>query len=403
MHVCLINSEYPKETAFGGIATYQSLLAHELIKKGHRVTVIAASFSKNQDYYEDGIHVIRIQKVFNCEKFSDFMEYRKKIAHYINELYFKDKIDIIETPEFAAESIFINKLNLNIPTVVKLHTSYKIWSHYNSVRHNDHIIHKNVIKYEDELLANADKIISCSELLKGMMKEYYPFLDTKKIDVVPNPIDINSFYPTKDNHLSKTILFCGSVEKRKGIFTLAQAIPIVMKELGDKDIKFKFIGNYENMDVNGISGRKEIYQIVPEEYHNNIEFLGVIPNNELNKYYNEACLGIVGSLFDNFPYVALEEMLTELPLIASDNTGVREMITNMKSGILYNPQDYKRLSEIIIELLKNPCKSRQMGVNARKEIIDKYNPDKIVEENIKIYERAIYEFNRNPKLTRKKI
>ena len=94
--------------------------------------------------------------------------------------------------------------------------------------------------------------------------------------------------------------------------------------------------------------------MIPKKYHKNIEFLGIIPNKELNKYYNEAFVGIVGSLFDNFPYVALEEMLTELPVIASNNTGVKEMIKDKKSGLLYEPEDYKTLAELIIELYNNP-------------------------------------------------
>ena len=61
LHVCLVNIEYPKETSIGGISTYQKLLADALVKKGHKVTVIAASFHDNQDYYEDRIHVIRIK------------------------------------------------------------------------------------------------------------------------------------------------------------------------------------------------------------------------------------------------------------------------------------------------------------------------------------------------------
>ena len=79
----------------------------------------------------------------------------------------------------------------------------------------------------------------------------------------------------------KTVLFCGSIEKRKRVYVLAKAIPLVLKELQDRNIKFQFIGNYENIDVDGVSAKNEIYKIIPQRYHKNIEFLGIIPNKEL--------------------------------------------------------------------------------------------------------------------------
>ena len=87
-------------------------------------------------------------------------------------------------------------------------------------------------------------------------------------------------------------------------------------------------------------------------------------------------------------------MLTELPVIASNNTGVKEMIKDKESGLLYEPEDYKTLAELIIELYNNPKKAKEMGKKARKEIIKKYSPETIVEKNIEIYKGVIYEFKR---------
>ena len=393
LHICLVNIEYPKETSIGGISTYQKLLADTLIRKGHKVTVISASFSENQDYYEDGIHVIMIKAEFPFRSLKGYIKYREEVNRILNSIVDKDKIDVIETPELSADTILYQR-NRKIPIVVKLHTSYKIWKEYNDdINHFSDDINNQILLYEDELLKNADKIIICSDLLRNMMKDYYDFIDIDKISVVPNPVDVSSFKPLRNAHKSKIVLFCGSIEKRKGVYVLAKAIPLVLKEYDD--IIFRFIGNYENMDVDGICAKDEIYKMIPKKYHKNIEFLGIIDNKKLNKYYNEAYCGIVGSLFDNFPYVALEEILSELPLIASSNTGVKEMITNKESGLLYEPNDYKELSKLILFLLKNPYVAKKMGKKARKEIIDKYNPEYIVDKNIEIYKGVISEFKRN--------
>ncbi|NMA50567.1 MAG: glycosyltransferase family 4 protein [Mollicutes bacterium] len=391
MHICLVNSEYPRETQFGGIATYQELLACNLIKENCFVTVVAASLEKNQDYYDNGIHVIRIFRKLKDETVDDYISYRKRVAETITNINNNYKIDVIETPEFGAETIYFDNEKYNIPIVVKLHTSYKIWSYYNKIKHQDVNVHNLVIKQEEEVLLKANKIISCSNLLKELMPKFYKKLDINKIEVVPNPININSFYPTKYNHNSKTVLFCGSIERRKGVYTLASAIPIVLDKF--KKIKFIFVGNYQNSE----NSKDRIYKIIPKKYHNNIEFLGNVPNNELNKYYNDAFIGIVPSLFDNFPYVALEQMLCELPIIASNNTGVKEMIKDNYSGLLFEPNNYKELALKIMFLLENENIAKKIGKMARKKIIKNYNPNVIIKTNIKIYKRTIYDYEKKEK------
>ena len=40
MRICFVNEEYPEETNFGGIATYQKLMCEELVRQGHTVYVV---------------------------------------------------------------------------------------------------------------------------------------------------------------------------------------------------------------------------------------------------------------------------------------------------------------------------------------------------------------------------
>ena len=60
MKIILVNEEYPNETNFGGIATYQKIVAEEYVRQGHKVTVICRGMNKNQNYIENGVNVIRV-------------------------------------------------------------------------------------------------------------------------------------------------------------------------------------------------------------------------------------------------------------------------------------------------------------------------------------------------------
>ncbi len=391
MHICLVGIEYPIDTSFGGISTYQFLLAKSLAKLNNKVTVICGTDKDDYDYHENDIHIIRLHTRRDVETIDTFLSYRKKVKETIYKIDKENKIDIIETPEFSGEIIEFLK-GRKIPVVVKLHTSYKIWSSLNNIKLPIKL-HNLIIKTENSVLMNADKITCCSNLLKKLMPKYHEIKNYEKIEVIGNPANIYDFYPTKNSHQSNTILFCGSVERRKGVFILAKAIPIVIDTLKDEKIKFQLIGNYSTKNKNGANQKEEILKSIPEKYHKYIDFTGPIDNKKLNEYFNNARIGVIPSLFDNLPYVAMEELLTELPIVASSNTGIKEMITDNESGLLYPPEDYKLLAESIIKLYQNKEFAKEMGIKGRKEILNKYSPNKIAKENIKIYQEAIKDYN----------
>lgn len=57
----------------------------------------------------------------------------------------------------------------------------------------------------------------------------------------------------------------------------------------------------------------------------------------------------------------MEELLCELPLIASNNTGVIEMIENNKSGMLFENGNSDDLAKKIIELYNDEEKRNGMS------------------------------------------
>lgn len=79
LHICFVHEEYPDETDFGGIATYQKRIALALNSIGHRITVISMSLKSNQAYKEDGIFVYRIKRPQTSNEFDNYVEYRKKL------------------------------------------------------------------------------------------------------------------------------------------------------------------------------------------------------------------------------------------------------------------------------------------------------------------------------------
>ena len=370
MKICLVHEEYPKETNFGGIATYQKLIGKYLSMLGHKVIVIARGLKEDQDYYEDKIRVIRIYNPSVQNAIEDYKNYRLKVSRKIEELVNQGEIDVIETPDWGAETImYFNKRS--VPVVVKLHTPLCVWQEHNKIGLNE-TVNDTMLQWEKEIILNADKIVSCSSILLDKLKKYYPTLDYSKILVVPNPANTEKFV-SFPGQKSNTILYVGSLEQRKGVDILAKAIPIFLEKIDSKVI-FKFIGKDTNRNDKNISMIEYIKELVPSKYHNNLEFVEQLDNEILINYYNEAMIGVVPSRFDNLPYVAQEMLLSGLAVIASDNTGVREMIVDGESGILFKNLDYQDLANKLIYLYNSNDKRKTIGENAQKIILSKHNP-----------------------------
>jgi len=60
MKIFLVHEEYPEETNFGGIATYQKNIAEQYVKEGNEVYVICRALEKDQEYVENGVNIKRI-------------------------------------------------------------------------------------------------------------------------------------------------------------------------------------------------------------------------------------------------------------------------------------------------------------------------------------------------------
>lgn len=273
MHICLVYNEYPKETDNGGIATYQFNMAKALQNEKNKITVIASSLESNQNYIENGIKIIRLKNNL-MGTLDEQLDYRNRVFKIIQEIDKNDKIDIIETPEIGAEALICVRKG-TIPVIVKLHTSYKLWSQLNGQLLDDKT-HKEMIKWEIEQLNKADAIISCSNLLKEIVEKD---IKRRDINVIPNPINTDMFYFTNIRKNSHKILYCGSLEYRKGILVLIKAIPLIIEKLG-KEVEFELIG--KDSLYNGKSMIKIIYEVLPQKFHSNLKIQEFISKEKLN-------------------------------------------------------------------------------------------------------------------------
>lgn len=380
MRICFVHEEYPEETNFGGIATYQKNMAEELVKQGNEVFVICRGLKESKKYIENGVNITRIFVEQTQNQIWNYEEYRRLVAKELKELQDNNKIDIIEVPDWGAETIFFEKYR-KVPIVVRLHTPLKVWLKYN--KNNFGKVTKKMLKWENYMIKHADLVTCCSEALKDIIIKDFR-MTPNDIFVTPNPANIKNFYYDKNIKKKDELLFVGSLEERKGVIILAKALNIVFKEY--PNLKIKFIGKDTTRNSKNISTIEFIKEIVDVKYQDNLIFVGQIPNYDLNLYFNQAKVGIFPSLFDNFPYVILESMITGIHIVGSKNSGMVEMLNDDTS--IYNTGNYLDLAKRIIEKYKLSNESK-INKNNIKRVKDVYNSECVAKDIVNYYKKAI--------------
>ncbi len=112
-------------------------------------------------------------------------------------------------------------------------------------------------------------------------------------------------------------------------------------------------------------------------YSQNIEFLGYLDNAGLIDILSQTDICIFPSIWENFPNVCLESMAAGLPVIASRNGGMAEIITHEKNGLLISPGAPNEITDTILKLAQNKQLRNKLGGVARQTILEHYNAEEI--------------------------
>ena len=231
----------------------------------------------------------------------------------------------------------------------------------------------------------ADKIIAVSDSMARDLVLYYG-IPRERIAVVPNGVDIERFNPLRINgedlkrklglRDSKIILFVGSLSRKKGIHTLAKAIPLVVERI--PEAKFVFIGK-------GQKGKQILSNVAKDKNGKAILLTGMVPYDLIPKYYAMGDLLVLPSIYDAAPKVVLEAMAMEKPVVATRTGGIPEMVVDGETGLLAEPGDHKGVANAIIDLLSNERSLRRFGQDGRKRVVKYFNWIDIAHKTLQIY------------------
>jgi glycosyltransferase involved in cell wall biosynthesis len=205
-------------------------------------------------------------------------------------------------------------------------------------------------------------------------------LPADRIMVSPNVIDPDP-NPELSRRLGAYALYIGRLSKEKGLVTLLNAWRLL------PDIPLQVIGDGPLMN--------ELVKKTETENINNIEFQGRKAHEEtLSILKNARLLVFPSEWLETFGLGIIEAFACGVPVIASRQKTIEEIIQHGKNGILFEPGNPSALAQAVEECWDNPEVLSAMSANARCSFETKYSKQQKYDSLMEIYERAIQTNNR---------
>jgi len=221
------------------------------------------------------------------------------------------------------------------------------------------------------------KIELCSDriiLISNWMKS---FIRSPKAKVVHNTVDLDDFKKLDPNRIRKefnirgpSLVFVGTLEERKGIRYLIQALPKIKTSY--PHLKLLIVGSTLPGQSNYLKNLKALAR------DPNLIFTGA----RVDAYDIMAACDIViaPSLSEPFGRVVIEAMACGKPVIASNVGGIPEIIEDEKTGMLINPKSLADIAKEATLLLRNNEKAKAMGIAGRKRVEQFFTIEKQIKE-----------------------
>jgi glycosyltransferase involved in cell wall biosynthesis len=176
---------------------------------------------------------------------------------------------------------------------------------------------------EEIAIRKADLVIAASDYTRRAMA--HDGYETEKVKIVPYGIDLHCWSPGGSliERLPGPlrVLFVASVDLRKGILYLLQAI----RHLSTKNIEFRAAGSID-LDTGLLSS-----------YVDRSCFLGPIPRTQVQELFHWADIFVFPTLGEGFGMVQVEAIATGTPVIATTECG--EVVREGIEGHIVPPRD----------------------------------------------------------------
>lgn len=241
---------------------------------------------------------------------------------------------------------------------------------------------RSVIRVVTPYLKSVMKYLHVLTAVSDSGAEYASGLTDKSITIIPNGINLdkyqsNSKAPRPSD--SKTVLYIGRLERRKGVKYLLQAYQLL--EQGNPDAQLIIAGDGPD--------REKLELLADDLKLKNISFLGYVTEEAKLELLADADLFCSPALYgESFGIVLLESMATGTVTIAGNNSGYADLMSGLGAISVVNPRDTEEFGRRL-ELLVNEQSLRKIWQKWAQDYVQQFSYPQIVDQYEELYKEAV--------------
>ncbi len=352
-------------------------LSARQVERGHNVDIL--TWSRNGESHvrktPEGFNVYSLRGLnFAVPGIFEHYPYLPELPSVLEKI--KPEIVHAESHLFLPTLQAVRKAKrLNLPSVVTVHGVFANRGYAINLFQNMYIRTLGL-----EIFKNSDIVICLS---KSDIAEITHFgVSSEKIMLLNNAVDVELFKPAPTTFRDSTlIVWDGRFVSEKGIEYLIRAAKLVTQK--SNEARFLLIG------YGPLKSRMEALALHLGIPSTQIEFSNSMERKDIAKILSKSTLFVFPSLKEGMPLALLEAMASGNAIVASDITGVNEVIKNNHNGLIVPPRNAEAIATSILMLINDNDLKKKLALNARKTIEEKFSMSKMLTNLETIYLKAI--------------
>jgi glycosyltransferase involved in cell wall biosynthesis len=237
-----------------------------------------------------------------------------------------------------------------------------------------------MVKYR---LASAEKVVSLKYEYGVNLNKFNPrIVDRKRIKKLRSKLGLDDGIPV--------IGFVGRMIDAKGIWDLFEAYQII--RANGVNAKLLYLGGVLSTDKDNDTIVRLKKLVSESGYEKDVVFLGF--QEEVPFYISLMDVVAHPTHHEGFPRIPVEAGAMGKPSVCTAVSGSDVAVDEGKTGFVVPIKDPARLAEAIQKIITNPALANDMGNNARSRVEDLFDENKIVDQQVHIYEE-FFKKNKN--------
>jgi glycosyltransferase involved in cell wall biosynthesis len=361
---------FPPEV--GGLESHAYFLCRELVRLGHRVTMMTSRSRPDLPDREtmDGVDVVRKWFPRHRTPVGWAAHTLATVPHFMR---LAKAADILHAQTFASAVPGMQaRRRYGLPLVVTLHTS-----HFLKLARKP--AWRPVLR---RIVRSADWLLAASAEIRDTALDLYPH---RRAEALTNGVDTSLFAPGAPVAAAARtdgrplVIVPRRLFAKNGVEHFIRALPLVRQDL---EIHALLVGDGpERGRLQALAGELGVAGMVT--------FLGTRPNDEMPGLLAGADAAVLPSLMEATSVAALEAMSCGVPVAASRVGGLPEIVDE-SVGTLFEPADPPSLARALLALLRDPGRQAR-GRAARERVVANWSVERLARRHIEIYETLLRE------------